>query len=54
MAPSHYDAVVPTRQKMQEFIALLAQLNAELLNPRGLNLLHPRNNAWLFLEMEYY
>ncbi|KAH7103122.1 Golgin subfamily A member 7/ERF4 family-domain-containing protein [Auriculariales sp. MPI-PUGE-AT-0066] len=45
---SHYD------REMKRLAALLDNLNAELYNPRGLNILWPRRVAFLFLEIEYY
>lgn len=30
------------------------ELNAQVFNPAGLNLLWPRKVAFLFLEIEYY
>lgn len=45
---SHYD------KEMGRLAQLLDALNAELYNPRGLNILWPRRSAFLFLEIEYY
>jgi len=44
----HYD------KQMRRLAALLDSLNAELYNPQGLNILWPRQSAFLFLEIEYY
>jgi hypothetical protein len=41
-------------QKSRELVRLLEDRNRTLLNPSGLNLLHPSSKAWLYLELEYY
>ncbi|GAA5897112.1 hypothetical protein JCM6882_001795 [Rhodosporidiobolus microsporus] len=45
---SHYE------REMRKFHRILERANRELFNPVGLNLLSPRRNAYLFLEVEYY
>ncbi|GAA6054143.1 hypothetical protein JCM3770_003217 [Rhodotorula araucariae] len=45
---SHYE------REMLKLHTLLARANRELYNPAGLNLLSPRTNAFLFMEIEYY
>ncbi|CEL58223.1 Golgin subfamily A member 7 OS=Gallus gallus GN=GOLGA7 PE=2 SV=1 [Rhizoctonia solani AG-1 IB] len=45
---SHYD------KEMQRLRLLMDQLNREVYNPQGLNILWPQNTAFLFLEIEYY
>ncbi|PWN23519.1 hypothetical protein BCV69DRAFT_279447 [Microstroma glucosiphilum] len=42
------------QRKSRELVRLLADRNRTLLNPSGLNLLHPSSKAWLYLELEYY
>lgn len=39
---------------MQKLTTLIETANKETLNPRGLNLVHPRQTAFLFCELEYY
>ncbi|KEP54599.1 coiled-coil vesicle tethering family A protein [Rhizoctonia solani 123E] len=46
--PSHYD------KEMQRLRLLIDQLNREVYNPQGLNILWPQRSAFLFLEIEYY
>jgi hypothetical protein len=41
-------------KEMKRLEELIVQLNRELYNPVGLNILWPRNVAFLFLEIEYY
>ncbi|GJJ08873.1 hypothetical protein Clacol_003093 [Clathrus columnatus] len=41
-------------KEMRNLQILVDALNAELYNPQGLNILWPRRNAFLFLEIEYY
>jgi len=45
---SHYE------KEMQRLQCLIDGLNVELYNPVGLNILWPRNVAFLYLEIEYY
>ncbi|CAE6390182.1 unnamed protein product [Rhizoctonia solani] len=45
---SHYD------KEMQRLRLLIDQLNREVYNPQGLNILWPQRTAFLFLEIEYY
>ncbi|GAA5823469.1 hypothetical protein JCM11251_000643 [Rhodosporidiobolus azoricus] len=45
---SHYE------REIRHFHRILERANRELFNPVGLNLLSPRRNAYLFLEVEYY
>ncbi|KAF9263078.1 hypothetical protein L218DRAFT_902790 [Marasmius fiardii PR-910] len=45
---THYE------KEMKVLEQLFRELNAELYNPVGLNLLWPRKVAFLFLEIEYY
>lgn len=45
---SHYD------KTMQRLRSLMDELNVELYNPAGLNMLWPGKVAFLFLEIEYY
>ncbi|RDB29061.1 Golgin subfamily A member 7 [Hypsizygus marmoreus] len=45
---SHYE------KEMHRLQYLIDDLNTELYNPVGLNILWPRNVAFLFLEIEYY
>ncbi|KAG7090708.1 hypothetical protein E1B28_009802 [Marasmius oreades] len=45
---THYE------KQMRVLEQLFRELNAELYNPVGLNLLWPRKVAFLFLEIEYY
>ncbi|KAJ3823483.1 Golgin subfamily A member 7/ERF4 family-domain-containing protein, partial [Lentinula raphanica] len=45
---THYD------KEMQRLQQLFDELNADLYNPSGLNLLWPQKVAFLFLEIEYY
>ncbi|CAO1627723.1 unnamed protein product [Parajaminaea phylloscopi] len=45
---SHY------QRRMNELTDLIEEANEKLLNPKGLQLLHPQKTAWLFLEIEYY
>ncbi|EGG03483.1 uncharacterized protein MELLADRAFT_72570 [Melampsora larici-populina 98AG31] len=42
------------KKEMIRFTRTLELVNQSLLNPVGLNLLHPRKVAFLFLEIEYY
>ncbi|KAG9099905.1 hypothetical protein FS749_000092 [Ceratobasidium sp. UAMH 11750] len=46
--PSHYD------REMHRLRLLINQLNREVYNPQGLNILWPQRSAFLFLEIEYY
>jgi len=41
-------------KEMQRLRTLIDNLNTELYNPAGLNILWPRNVAFLYLEIEYY
>jgi len=45
---SHYE------KEMQRLQTLINNLNAEVYNPAGLNILWPRSVAFLYLEIEYY
>ncbi|CAE6463599.1 unnamed protein product [Rhizoctonia solani] len=45
---SHYD------KEMRRLRLLIDQLNREIYNPQGLNILWPQRTAFLFLEIEYY
>ncbi|KAG6845289.1 hypothetical protein H0H87_011440 [Tephrocybe sp. NHM501043] len=45
---SHYD------KEMRKLESLVDFLNVEVYNPVGLNILWPRNVAFLYLEIEYY
>ncbi|GLB36611.1 putative golgin subfamily A member 7/ERF4 family protein [Lyophyllum shimeji] len=45
---SHYE------QQMRKLQSLIDELNVALYNPVGLNILWPRNVAFLYLEIEYY
>ncbi|KAH7344462.1 Golgin subfamily A member 7/ERF4 family-domain-containing protein [Rhizoctonia solani] len=45
---SHYD------KEMRRLRLLIDQLNREVYNPQGLNILWPQRTAFLFLEIEYY
>ncbi|KLO11275.1 hypothetical protein SCHPADRAFT_855599 [Schizopora paradoxa] len=45
---SHYDKEMSRLQK------IIADLNVQLYNPVGLNILWPKSSAFLFLEIEYY
>ncbi|KAG8762947.1 hypothetical protein FRC11_006894 [Ceratobasidium sp. 423] len=45
---SHYD------KEMRRLRLLIDQLNREIYNPQGLNVLWPQRTAFLFLEIEYY
>ncbi|MBW0493516.1 hypothetical protein O181_033231 [Austropuccinia psidii MF-1] len=45
---SHYE------KKMKLFEETLQHYNQTIYNPAGLNLLHPRKVAFLFLQIEYY
>ncbi|ORY91578.1 Golgin subfamily A member 7/ERF4 family-domain-containing protein [Leucosporidium creatinivorum] len=45
---SHYE------REMAKFDRIMERANREVYNPAGLNLLSPRRNAFLFLEIEYY
>ncbi|TFY79830.1 hypothetical protein EWM64_g4190, partial [Hericium alpestre] len=45
---SHYD------REMRRLQRIFGELNRELYNPMGLNILWPRKVAFLFLEIEYY
>ncbi|EIM83321.1 uncharacterized protein STEHIDRAFT_83350 [Stereum hirsutum FP-91666 SS1] len=45
---THYE------KEMQRLHEMIDNLNKELYNPAGLNILWPRNVAFLFLEIEYY
>ncbi|KAF5377263.1 hypothetical protein D9615_006428 [Tricholomella constricta] len=49
---SHYEKASPI--EMQRLQHLIDGLNVELYNPVGLNILWPRNVAFLYLEIEYY
>jgi len=42
------------KKEMKRLAGLFDQLNAEVFNPAGLNLLWPRKVGFLFLEIEYY
>lgn len=42
------------KKEMMGFSNALDQANQKIFNPVGLNLLHPRKVAFLFLEIEYY
>ncbi|QRV91559.1 coiled-coil vesicle tethering family A protein [Ceratobasidium sp. AG-Ba] len=46
--PSHYD------KEMRRLRLLIDQLNREIYNPQGLNILWPQRSAFQFLEIEYY
>ncbi|KAJ7771952.1 Golgin subfamily A member 7/ERF4 family-domain-containing protein [Mycena maculata] len=48
LVTSHYE------KEMHRLQQLLEQLNAEVYNPVGLNILWPRRVAFLFMEIEYY
>ena len=39
---------------MNKLTILIDTVNASLLNPAGLHLLHPAKTGFLFLEIEYY
>ncbi|KAH8120728.1 Golgin subfamily A member 7/ERF4 family-domain-containing protein [Phellopilus nigrolimitatus] len=45
---SHYE------KEMQRLCNLITGLNRQLYNPVGLNILWPKNVAFMFLEIEYY
>ncbi|KDQ54957.1 hypothetical protein JAAARDRAFT_135030 [Jaapia argillacea MUCL 33604] len=45
---SHYD------KEMLRLKELIQDINANIYNPRGLNIMWPRKVAFLFLEIEYY
>ncbi|GAA6042005.1 hypothetical protein JCM8097_009141 [Rhodosporidiobolus ruineniae] len=45
---THYD------REMRKFDRVLERANRDVFNPAGLNILSPRRNAYLFLEVEYY
>ncbi|GJE94191.1 Erf4 domain-containing protein [Phanerochaete sordida] len=45
---SHYE------KEMQRLQQTIAELNAKVYNPVGLNILWPRKAAFMFLEIEYY
>jgi len=45
---THYE------KEMRRLERLIGDLNAELYNPVGLNIIWPRKVAFLFLELEYY
>ncbi|KAJ7480060.1 Golgin subfamily A member 7/ERF4 family-domain-containing protein [Mycena galericulata] len=45
---SHYE------KEMRRLQQLISELNAEVYNPVGLNILWPRRVAFLFMEIEYY
>ncbi|KAG0147278.1 hypothetical protein CROQUDRAFT_722417 [Cronartium quercuum f. sp. fusiforme G11] len=42
------------KKQMKLFAETLKKANQTIFNPAGLNLLHPRKVAFLFLEIEYY
>ncbi|KAG8927327.1 hypothetical protein FRC01_007662 [Tulasnella sp. 417] len=48
LTETHYD------KEMRRLAQLFDQLNKEVYNPAGLNLLWPRKVGFLFLEIEYY
>lgn len=48
LVSSHYE------REMRRLHSVLARANRDLYNPVGLNLLSPCENAFLFLEIEYY
>ncbi|KAH8925878.1 hypothetical protein BT69DRAFT_1279332 [Atractiella rhizophila] len=48
MISTHY------QREMRKFDQTIKDANRETFNPAGLNILHPRKNAFLFLEIEYY
>jgi len=53
----HLSKLVKTphfEKEMTRLKQLIEQLNSALYNPVGLNILWPRNVAFLFLEIEYY
>ncbi|TNY17857.1 Golgin subfamily A member 7/ERF4 family-domain-containing protein [Rhodotorula diobovata] len=68
LVSSHYERVRASRrlltawrltlrwwvQEMRRLHSVLARANSDLYNPVGLNLLSPCENAFLFLEIEYY
>lgn len=45
---SHYD------KEMRRLKQKIEGINTQIYNPVGLNILWPRNVAFLFLEIEYY
>ncbi|KAJ3551180.1 hypothetical protein NM688_g4858 [Phlebia brevispora] len=46
--PSHYE------KEMRRLHQVINELNTQLYNPAGLNILWPRDVAFMFLEIEYY
>lgn len=42
------------QQTMKRLDELVDRVNGETMHPAGLNLVHPRRTAFLFLELEYF
>ncbi|KAG6919487.1 hypothetical protein DXG01_005746 [Tephrocybe rancida] len=51
---SHNEDPDLSNQEMRQLESLVDSLNVEMYNPVGLNILWPRNVAFLYLEIEYY
>ncbi|KNZ78209.1 Golgin subfamily A member 7 [Termitomyces sp. J132] len=49
---SHYDKASTGNQEMQKLQQLVDTLNVELYNPAGLNILWPRNVAFLYVRFQ--
>ncbi|GAA6058825.1 hypothetical protein JCM10212_002769 [Sporobolomyces blumeae] len=45
---THYE------REIRRFEQAMDRANREVMNPAGLNLVNPKRNAYLFLELEYY